>query len=751
MSTMGVKLFLARGLVFAGLCAAVFAADACSFGINLDGLAGDAGADAIPSVAGASIAAGNDATCVVRQDGTVACWGDGAHLGNGAWTDSSTPVLVQGLNDAVQVCVGNRHACAVRKIGQVACWGGNDYGQLGDGSTDWSNTPVPAAGINDATMVSCENNTTCVAKQDGSVYCWGADGDGEVGNGTTADSIPIPVQVTGVSDATGVAAGDSHSCAVTQSGAVYCWGDGYYGENGDPNNNSNPTAQLVAGIDDAAAIGAGDAYTCALTTDGKVSCWGVSWSGRLGNPATDTTYVPSDTGQTNIASISVGAAHVCIVKTDATVACWGDNDVGQCGVGAHGGSLQVAVPVTGLSDIAAVAAGYGHSCSLSKSGAVECWGANTTAALGQGTMVLATAPHDVQGETSVAHVACGDDFTCDARSDGSVACWGGNDQIELGQTNVPVTATPTVVPGLSGIATIYSGPDSQTACAIDGSSAVTCWGRNGYGQLGNDNNGDPETPTPFGVAATDAVVGYEHVCVLATDGTVVCAGLDDNGQLGDGMTSGSNSTPTAALGVDGTTLLGGGGSQNCAVASAGFLCWGDDDSGQLGDGAPNDSSGTPVLATNFSFVPTDISAGSDFFCDIDPNGDVYCIGTGGSGQMGNGSLQGSHDPVKVLSLTQPAVQVAAGDDFACARFGDGTVSCWGDDGAGQLGNGQIQTFATAAPVQNLNDAVDICAGTGHACAVRSGGQLVCWGSNWAGQLGDGTNMIVDSPTPVQGF
>ncbi|HSQ62565.1 MAG TPA: hypothetical protein VLM85_05100 [Polyangiaceae bacterium] len=749
---------MGRGLAAAlpGISGAALALalGACGFGINLDGLAGpsDSGADAIPTVGGLGIGAGNDASCVVRQDGSVACWGDGSHLGNGSFTDSSSPVLVSGLNDAVQVSVGNWHACAVRKTGQVACWGRNWSGMLGNGSTDDSPTPVLAAGISDAVAVSSGYETTCAAKKDGTVFCWGADDYGEVGNGTTAGSVPIPVPAAGITDAIGVATGTQHACAVTKAGAVYCWGRGVYGENGDPNNASQSSPQLVAGIGNAAALGAGDHYTCALTTDGHVSCWGVSWNGRLGNPATNTTPVPSDTGLSNVSALSVGISHACVLKSDATVACWGDNDVGECGVGAHGGSLQVPVPVSNLSGVAAVASGYNHSCALLTSGKVSCWGGNMTGALGQGTTVLTPQPTPVPGETNTADVACGDDFTCAARKDGTVSCWGNNDTLQLGATAPPLTATPTVVPNLSGVTKIKSGPDAQTACVVGGGNAVTCWGNDDYGQLGNDNNGDPEIPTPFGVAGTQLVVGVHDVCVLAMDGTVPCAGYNADGQLGNGTTTGSSATPTAATGVAGATLIGGGTAHVCALATGGLLCWGDDDNGQLGDNKTAAGVGTPQPAPAVTFgAPLDISGGSDFTCLIAPGGDVYCLGTGGSGQMGSGSLSGSKTPVKVLSLTQPAVQLALGDSFACARLSDGTVSCWGDNRDGQLGNGQVTPYGTASPVKNLTDAVSIAAGSYHACAVRAGGQLVCWGSNWAGQLGDGTTMIMDSPTPVPGF
>ncbi len=725
---------------------------ACNFGISLDCLSGpcDGGADGnIPPVGGASISAGENAACVVRQDGTIACWGQGDQLGNGTFQDSSSPVLVQGVNDATQVSVGHNHACAIRKSGQLICWGRNDYGQLGNGSTSDSSSPVMVTTIPDATVVSAGSQATCAARADGTVYCWGLDESGQIGIGSTATSVPLPQQAIGVTDAISVAVGYSHACAATKSGAVWCWGAGDYGENGGTAGLTTPTQ--VAGISNAATVGAGDYYTCAMTTDGHVSCWGASWDGRLGNPAAKTGNTVSDTGLSTVTALSVGAWHSCVVKADATVACWGGNGFGECGVGAHGGSISVPVPVASLSGVSAVGAGSPQTCSLLSSGKVMCWGGNFNGDLGQGTLVLATQPNDVSGESSVADVACGDDFTCSARKDGSVACWGDNESSQLAVATPLLTATPTVVAGLSGIAKIRSGPYSQMACAMDGSNAVTCWGDNQYGALGHDSNGDPSLPAPFGVTATQLVVGYKHICALATDGTVPCAGQNYDGQLGNGTTSGTSSTPTAAQGVAGVTLLGGGTGHNCALGTGGLLCWGDDDSAQLGDGKSPGGIGTPQKATAVTFAPSSIAGGADFTCAIDPAGDVYCFGTGGSGQMGSGSISGSSTPVKVLSLTKPAVQLALGYAHACARLSDNSVSCWGDDTAGQLGNAQVLAYATASPVKNLTDAVTICAGSWHTCAVRASGQLVCWGSNSSGQLGDGTTMIMDTPQPVSGF
>ena len=737
-----------RGLI---LCSLVVVG-ACDYGIHTGCLATACTDSGITPVAGASIAAGSDATCVLRQDGSIVCWGDGGHLGTGSLTDSSSPVAVPGINDGAEVAVGVSHACAVHKSGEIVCWGTNDYGEIGNGTTSdaWSPAIVPT--IPDAIAVSTGDELSCAIRKDATVWCWGHDDSGQVGNGTTANNVPLPTQVMGVTGAVSVAAGYTHACAATSSGAVYCWGGGGYGENGSASNADTPTAALVAGISNAAVVTAGSYYTCALTTDGHVSCWGVNWNGRLGDTTVNnSTNVPTDTGLTGVKVLSSGSGHSCVVKSDGTVACWGENDVGQCGVGAYGSSLQVPVPVSGVTGVSDIAAGDNHTCALLSSGKVMCWGANYHGALGQGTTVVATQPVTVTGESSAAAVACGDDFTCAAHKDGSVSCWGANDNGELGLQTPPITATPAPLAGVTGITAIRSGPDSHTTCALGAAGAVTCWGSNDYGQMGN-NNGSPEVPTPFGPNATQLTVGDLHVCVLVTDGTVKCAGYDGSGQIGNGATSNNVTTPTAAIGVTGATWLGGGTSHNCAVVATGVLCWGDDDNGQLGDGNGSGGAvGTPQAATALTFKPSDIQGGADYTCAIDPSGAVWCFGTGGAGQMGSGSLSGSSKPVKVLSLTQAAVQLALGDAHACARMTDGSVSCWGANVFGQLGNGATAPFATAGSVKNISDAAAVCSGTLHSCAVRSGGQVVCWGSNAYGQLGDGTSMISDSPTAVTGF
>ncbi|MCZ7685677.1 MAG: hypothetical protein M5U28_45620 [Sandaracinaceae bacterium] len=131
-----------------------------------------------------------------RESGQVACWGrnNAGQLGDGSETDASTPVMVPGLVDAVQVATGGATSCAIRSGGAVVCWGLNEGGQLGDGSTANSARPVTVSGIADAIQVRLGGLSTCALRSTGRVMCWGYNYRGQLGDGTTTDRTE-PVEV----------------------------------------------------------------------------------------------------------------------------------------------------------------------------------------------------------------------------------------------------------------------------------------------------------------------------------------------------------------------------------------------------------------------------------------------------------------------------------------------------------------------------------------------------------------------------
>jgi len=147
-----------------------------------------------------AVSAGSEHTCAVLSDGTVECGGDNCtgDLGNGGTElDSSTPVLVSGVSNAIAVSAGSEHTCAVVSGGTVECWGDNTYGELGNGTDANSSTPVLVSGLSNAIAVSAGYSHSCADLSGGSVECWGYNGSGELGNGTDTNSL-TPVLVRGL-------------------------------------------------------------------------------------------------------------------------------------------------------------------------------------------------------------------------------------------------------------------------------------------------------------------------------------------------------------------------------------------------------------------------------------------------------------------------------------------------------------------------------------------------------------------------
>ncbi len=183
------------------------------------------------------------------------------------------------------VSAGENHTCATDNNSSATCWGRGSYGRLGYSSSGTSNkyTPISVSGISTATAVSSGGSHTCAVLSSGTVKCWGLGSYGRLGNGSTSNQY-TPVSVSGISTATSVSSGGSHTCAVLSSGTVRCWGLGSYGRLGYSSSGTSTqyTPVSVSGISTAAAVSAGGSHTCAVLSSGTVKCWGLGSYGRLG-------------------------------------------------------------------------------------------------------------------------------------------------------------------------------------------------------------------------------------------------------------------------------------------------------------------------------------------------------------------------------------------------------------------------------------------------------------------------------------
>jgi len=252
-----------------------------------------------------------------------------------------------------------------------------------------------------------------------------------------------------------------------------------------------------------------------------------------------------------------------------------------------------------------------------------------------------------------------------------------------------------------------------------------------------------------GVAGVSA--GYRHTCALTTAGGVKCWGYNGFGQLGNSTTIDSVTPVDVTALTSGVAAVSVGSSHTCARTTAGGLkCWGANFVGQLGNGTYVGNS-TPVdVAGLTSGVAAVSAAGGEHTCARTTGGGAKCWGSGGSGQLGNGTLTGSNTPVDVTGLTSGVADVSAGG-HTCARTTGGAVKCWGSNTAGQLGNGTTTNSSTPVNVNGLASGVSaVSVGYYHTCALTAGGGVKCWGDNDAGQLGNGTGVDSSSPVVVQG-
>lgn len=442
-----------------------------------------------------TVASGGSHTCELVPDGTVRCWGrnDKGQLGDGTTTDRPhrvTVVLEDGapLGGVTAISAGNSHACALLGDGTVRCWGENQRGQLGVSTTATPPTsdprPHPQSAITfggtAATAITAGGDHTCVILNTSptTVRCWGFNDLGQLGNGTTtfgANPTPTAVFMTDtsgpeLSGVTRIAAGQSHTCALTTDGTTggiaQCWGSNLSGEVGNGSSSANlENPVLVADVGGSGSltgitdISAGGQHTCAVTGGGNVRCWGSNSAGQLGNSAT-----PSGVSRTPIA--------VLVAQT----------------------------PETELGGVTAIATGSGHTCALttdgSTSGIVQCWGANNVGQLGDGTTVNRSNPTPVflvgtagATLTDVTSIAPGGQHTCALTSTGAARCWGRSDFGQVGDgtfttrlnpaavvDELPIVEPPTVpTPAPSGPAVSCS-PDSlavgtQVTCTVSGGDA----------------------------------------------------------------------------------------------------------------------------------------------------------------------------------------------------------------------------------------------------------------------------------------
>jgi cysteine-rich repeat protein len=409
---------------------------------NGDARSGD-GCTSVCRVEARDLSAGDATSCALGYNGALKCWGNGltGALGQGNTRNigdqpgelgaALAPIDLNSDPNVFLIAAGAQHTC-IGTLDGVRCWGYNGDGELGLGDTQnrgddpgEMGNALPFVDLGHdffPTALAAGSSSSCAVNTYSTLKCWGANLAGELGLGDTANrgdgpgemgnALPFVDLGTGVK-VTGVTVGNTHACALLDTGQVKCWGANDWGQLGlgDAEARGNQPGQMGDALpfvdlgsgDRATKVLAAEGRTCALLERQALKCWGENSTGTLGlGDFMNRGNLPGQMGDAlptvdigtgrSVKDFALGVFHTCALLDDGSVKCWGLNNAGQLGIPGtidRGGSPEDMgdnLPRTDLDEgVQRIAAGGQHTCvKLQNLGVVKCWGANDSGELGLG-------------------------------------------------------------------------------------------------------------------------------------------------------------------------------------------------------------------------------------------------------------------------------------------------------------------------------------------------------------------------------
>jgi alpha-tubulin suppressor-like RCC1 family protein len=702
------------------------------------------------AVSAISMEAGGNATCTIRTDRTLWCWGELVvsefvlllDTGNLGENGKNEPQQI-GTNLWLSVSVGQDNVCGIviptttSTSGALYCFGSNKFGQLGLGTTArYSSTPVQLGGATDWTSVSVGVDNLCAIRLN-SLFCIGKNSVGQFGITSGSESYRQLTESPLGSGATqAITMGSEHSCFLTKSddsaldGVAFCAGHNSYGSLGDGTTTNSSDWVPVAGSHKFRSITAAYNYTCGiaaynttpLSNAGKVLCWGNNVDGQfgagLGDPESEPEPVVIDATKT-FTSLHTSYMHTCGVTTSGELYCWGANGSSQAGEPSASAAQSIIHRIGTATNWAEVTTGDSHSC------------ARTTS-----TRTVASATY----------------------------CWGWRQYIGNGQATF--FNTPTKMPGTNWLS---MSTGNSTRCGIQGVALpgkLICFGENFNGEVGNNSTNEQRTyfDVPMASGWREAAVGGSHTCGINGLGALYCWGGNVDGQLGLGNNVQYLVPHRVGAASDWSNLSAGDGF-TCAVrGGTSVYCWGENFAGQVGNG---DLTGAAVSTPSEVFEAADgftwkkVSVGAEYACALATTGALFCWGENGGGfglgggQLGDGTLDDRFEPVASVSGMR-FIDVSAGISSTCGIAVGGGTWCWGSNMYGALGNGNALPDYLFDFLEGVNSAyaggsaVAVSTGFWSGCAIRRGGDLYCWGLAFGGTIPVGRDQSSPNPAKVGG-
>lgn len=762
------------------------------------------------------IAAGKDFSMVLCSDGTLAGWGSNANgqLGinsSDTFKPVPVPILMNGAltgKTVTSIAAGGAHCVALCSDGSAVAWGDNTNGALGDGTTTRRLAPVTVsrggipAGIKIAAVTAGDGFSVALTASR-TAYAWGNNNRGQLGIGTTVQAtVPTAVQNTGPfqgENFISAVSGSASSCtlalisqpplpqvknlpveAITASGATL---------NGRVLPNGNQVAiSFEYGLTPdygtrveamPSSAGGKDPVTASATLHGLVS--GATYHYRI-NATTPlmTVFTTEGTFTTpadaSLANLSLDAGTLQPEFSPSRLDYW-----------------ATLPPSASSIQIAATPARAGATVSINgnSSGSVAVPPGNST------VTVVVTAPSGTPSQSYRIHLTrlpeavrfnSADDVPV---SSPRLAPTGRSVHFALGFAPSPGTRLTVVEnTGTGWIDGEFANLAQGQTVNLDFEGRTYRFAANYFGGDGNDlvlewalnrlfswGLVDPASLLPAPAARSGPVSrtpiievagGQHHRVILLADGSVLASGGNVNGQLGNGTDTYTN----LPVSVDRSGVLkdkqvirvAAGRTHSLAVCSDGTVAtWGSSfnlDGSLLGPAATSSSEYSPILVPIQHLAPgkavVGVAAGIQSSFAWFEDGTIAAWGSNSYAHLGNNSVNGSSNPVRVYSdgvlAGKRVISVAAGEYHVAALCSDGTVACWGRGDNGQLGNNStahraIPVAVSTAGILSGKTVVQLAAGKNFTLALCSDGTIAGWGAGNQGQLGTGS-LNLNNPVPV---
>ena len=351
-----------------------------------------------------SVSLGNNYGVALANDGRILSWGLNGLLGfydaqaQSHFPQANSLPMANGMTGVMALVSGGTHVHVLFVDGTVSGWGINTFGQVGSGSIENAvQQPQQLANLPPAYALAAGSSHSLALTRDGRVFAWGLNMDGQLGQGDTNNRLQ-PAEVAGLSGVQAIAAASTFSVALKSDGTVWAWGDNHGQQLGDGTQILRSRPFRVAGLASIAKIFISDFAIFAQKADGTVWVTGSPPTLISGDPGPrqGARHLAEFDGAVSIAGSN---RHIVVVRADGSV--WtGGQQVAMALGFPDNADVAGLKQLPGISDAVAAAVGNTNSAVLRRDGTVLSWGLNTFGQIGDGTLALRQTPVLVVNETA---------------------------------------------------------------------------------------------------------------------------------------------------------------------------------------------------------------------------------------------------------------------------------------------------------------------------------------------------------------